>query len=86
MNSEEFQQHARMYVLGSLDAEEIAAFERARKHFGTWGESFIEECRKLHAAFALSLPPHPPHKDGRERLLSKVRDSVRTEPGSPQKV
>ena len=34
MNSEDFENRARLYVLGALDDEELAEFERMRHEFG----------------------------------------------------
>jgi hypothetical protein len=86
MSFEEFQHHARLYVLGALDEEEMVSFEEGRRKFAAEAEKFIEECRKLNAAFALSLQPHPPREDARERLMSLVRESLRIRRGSAQQV
>jgi len=86
MKFEEFQHHARLYILGALDEEEMVSFEEGRRRFGTAAEEYIQECRKLHAVFALSLDPHPPREDARERLMSMIRRSVRDPQGSAQKV
>jgi hypothetical protein len=77
MTFEEFQQNARLYVLGALDEEEMVSFEEGRRQFGATAEEFILECRELNAAFALSLRPQPPKKDARERLLEMVHRSQR---------
>ena len=34
MNSEEFENRARLYVLGALDDEELAGFERGATNWG----------------------------------------------------
>ena len=61
MNFEEFENQARLYVVGALEELEIVAFEVTRKEFGSRAEAYIHDCRKLGAAFALSLRPHAPH-------------------------
>ena len=55
MSFSEFQNSARLYVIGALDPDEMADFEVARKEFGQKGEDYIGECYALHEAFALSL-------------------------------
>ena len=55
MSFEEFQNRARLYVIGALEPEETEEFELARKDFGQKAEDFIAECYDLHEAFALSL-------------------------------
>jgi len=77
MRYEEFQQLARLFVLGALDEEEMVAFEEGRREFGAAAEDFLRECRELNAAFALSLQPQPTREDAKERLMSMVRDSLR---------
>jgi hypothetical protein len=78
MNFEEFQHFARLYVVGALDAEEAALFEAARRAFGSRAEDFVRECRKLNAAFALSLHPRPPRENARKKLMSLIQGSSRT--------
>ena len=82
MNFEEFQQYARLFVLGALDEEEMVAFEEARREFGLGADDFIQECRNLNAACALSLRPQAPRADAREKLLSMVRASLREKQSS----
>ena len=73
MSFEEFENQARMHVLGVLeDGEEIAQFEKARAQFGERAESLIAEFQRLSAAFALSLRPTPPKPATKERLLSMI--------------
>ena len=43
MSFEEFQNQARLYVIGALETEETEAFELARKHFGKPAEDFIAD-------------------------------------------
>ncbi len=73
MSFEEFQNQARMYVIGALEPEETADFELARKDFGSEAESFIAECYNLHEAFALSLQPAKSSDTLKNRLMSMVR-------------
>lgn len=73
MTFEEFQYNARLYTLGALDPEEASAFAEARAEFGAEAEAFLEECYKLHAAFALSLRPQPPKQDARQRLMDLIK-------------
>jgi hypothetical protein len=75
MSFDEFQNYARLYIVGGLDDEETAAFQRARRFYGQRAEDFVRECRQLNSAFALSLRPHPPREDARERLMSLINRS-----------
>jgi len=74
MSFEEFQNHARMYVIGALEPEETEEFELARKNFGQQAEDFIAECYNLHEAFALSLRPEKSSDVLKQRLMAMVRD------------
>lgn len=74
MSFEEFQNQARLYVIGALEAEETEAFESARKRFGQKAEDYIAECYSLHEAFALSLRPAKSSDALKQRLMSMVRD------------
>ncbi len=74
MSFEEFQNRARLYVIGALEAEELAEFEEARKEFGQKAEDFIAECYNLHEAFALSLKPAKSSDAIKERLMEMVRN------------
>jgi len=74
MNFEEFQNQARLYVIGALEAEETEAFEQARKEFGQKADDYIAECYTLHEAFALSLRPAKTSDALKSRLMSMVRD------------
>jgi hypothetical protein len=76
MSFDEFQHHARLYVVGALDEEEMASFEEARHAFREEAEEFIRECRKLNAAFALSLRPRAPRADSKDRLMGLIRASM----------
>ena len=74
MSFEEFQNRARLYVLGALEPEELEQFEEARKRFGQKGEDFIGECYALHEAFALSLKPAKASSAIKDKLMAMVRE------------
>ena len=74
MNFEEFQNCARLYVLGALEGAELEETELARKEFRQKGEDFIGECYALHEAFALSLAPATSSGALKERLMAMVRE------------
>ncbi|PYL07025.1 MAG: hypothetical protein DME33_11860 [Verrucomicrobia bacterium] len=73
MNFSQFQNQARLYVIGALEAEELEEFEKARTKFGKKGEDFITKCYALHEAFALSLRPAKSSTALKERLMAMVR-------------
>ena len=73
MNFSEFQNQARLYVIGALEPEEVEEFENARKKFGKKGEEFITKCYALHEAFALSLRPAKASSAIKERLMAMVK-------------
>jgi hypothetical protein len=73
MNFNEFQNQARLYVIGALEPEELEEFENARKKFGKKGEEFITKCYALHEAFALSLRPAKASSAIKERLMAMVK-------------
>lgn len=73
MSYEEFQNRARLYVIGALDSEETDDFEQARKEYGQPAEEFIAQCYGLHEAFALSLRPEKTSDALKERLMGMVR-------------
>jgi hypothetical protein len=73
MNFSEFQNQARLYVIGALEAEESEEFEKARKKFGKKGEDFITKCYALHEAFALSLRPAKSSTAIKDRLMAMVK-------------
>ena len=77
MNFEEFENKARLYVLGALDEEETARFQEARLKFGQEAEDFIRECRKLNSVFALSLRPNMPKPETKARLMARIHDAVK---------
>ena len=74
MSFEEFQDDARLYVIGALEPAEARAFEKARKKFGQKAEDFITRCYSLHEAFALSLRPARSSAAIKDRLMSMVRE------------
>jgi hypothetical protein len=74
MNSEEFQNQSRLYVIGALESEEMEEFERERKKFGKKAEDFIRQCYVLHEAFALSVRPAKASAAIKEQLMSMVRE------------
>ena len=74
MSFEEFQNRARLYVIGALEPEETEEFEHARKQFAQKGEEFIAQCYDLHEAFALSLKPEKTSDAIKDRLMSMVRE------------
>ena len=73
MNFSEFQNQARLYVIGALESEELEEFERAREKFGKKGEDFITKSYALHEAFALSLQPAKASSAIKERLMAMVK-------------
>ena len=74
MSFEEFQNRARLYVIGALEPDEAEEFELARKEFAQPAEDFIAQCYDLHEAFALSLRPEKSSDKLKERLMSMVRE------------
>ena len=77
MSFEEFQDRARLYVIGALEPEETEEFEEARKQFGQKAEETIGQCYALHEAFALSLQPAKTSATLKQRLMQMVRDRKR---------
>jgi hypothetical protein len=82
MSFEEFQNSARLYVIGALEPEELQDFEVARKTYGAAAEDFINQCYSLHEAFALSLKPAKASAAIKERLMSMVRERSERQSGS----
>jgi len=74
MSFDEFQNQARLYVIGALEPEELAEFEEARKELGQEAEDFIAKCYSMHEAFALSLRPAKSSDALKDRLMSMVRN------------
>ena len=83
MSFSEFQNSARLYVIGALDPDEMADFEVARKEFGQKGEDYIGECYALHEAFALSLQPAKASTAIKDRLMTMVRQRGQNKAGAP---
>jgi hypothetical protein len=83
MSFEEFQNCARLYVIGALEPEELQDFEAARKQYGSAAEDFINQCYGLHEAFALSLKPAMASDAIKERLMAMVRQRSQSQSGSP---
>jgi hypothetical protein len=83
MSFEEFQNCARLYVIGALEPEELQDFEAARKQYGSAAEDFINQCYGLHEAFALSLKPAKASTAIKDRLMSMVRERSQGQSGSP---
>jgi len=77
MSFEEFQNRARLYVIGALENGEVREFEEARRELGQKAEDFITECYRLHEAFALSLKPAKSSDALKERLMKMVRERNR---------
>jgi len=78
MSFDEFQNQARLYVIGALEEEELEAFEQARKDFGPKAEDFIGQCYSMHEGFALSLRPAKSSDALKDRLMSMVRNRQKT--------
>jgi len=74
MSFDEYQNKARLYVIGALEPDELEGFEQARKDFGQQAEDYITECYSMHEAFALSLRPAKSSDALKERLMTMVRN------------
>jgi hypothetical protein len=77
MSFEEFQNRARLFVVGALEADEMADFEEARREFGDKAEAFLAECYSLSEAFALSLKPAKAGDAIKARLMEMVKNRQR---------
>jgi hypothetical protein len=86
MSFEEFQNSARLYVIGALEPDELQDFESARKQYGAAAEDFINQCYTLHEAFALSLKPAKASTAIKDRLMSMVRERSERQSGSSPNV
>jgi hypothetical protein len=84
MSFEEFQNCARLYVIGALEPEELQEFEASRKQYGAAAEEFINQCYTLHEAFALSLKPAKASTAIKDRLMSMVREHQNQAGSSPK--
>ena len=76
MNSEDFENRARLYVLGALDDSDLGEFERLRQELGSEAERIIQECERLSSMFALSLRPTPPKPATKQRLLDMINGAL----------
>ena len=74
MSFKDFQNRARLFVIGALEADEMAEFEQARRQFGEKAETFIAECYSLSEAFALSLKPAKASDQIKTRLMEMVKN------------
>jgi hypothetical protein len=74
MSFEEFQNRARLFVVGALEPDEMAEFEQARREFGDKAEAFVAECYSLSEAFALSLKPAKASNQIKTRLMEMVKN------------
>ena len=77
MTFEDFQNHARLYVIGALYPNELVEFEDATARFGAKAKTFIRDCYKLRDAFALSLRSPESGAVLKERVLSMARGQKR---------
>ncbi len=80
MSFEEFQNRARLFVIGVLEEGEMAEFENARRAFGQKAEDFLTECYSLSEAFALSLKPAKSSEKIKNRLMEMVRNRQQPHP------
>jgi phosphopantetheinyl transferase (holo-ACP synthase) len=74
MSFEEFQNRARLFVVGALEPDELAEFEQARREFGEKAEAFVAKCYSLSEAFALSLKPAKASNQIKTRLMEMVKN------------
>jgi anti-sigma-K factor RskA len=71
--SEQLEEQASLYVLGLLEGEEAAAFER-RLQSDAELRALVDQLDSAAASLAHVAPPRPPPPELRERVLSQVRD------------
>jgi len=74
MSFKDFQNRTRLFVIGALEADEMAEFEQARRQFGQKAEAYIAECYSLSEAFALSLKPAKASDQIKTRLMEMVKN------------
>ena len=84
MSFEQFQNRARLYVIGAQENGESREFEKARGEIGQKAEDFITECYRLHEAFALSLRPAKSSEALKERLMKMVRERKQSQSAGEQ--
>ena len=73
MSFEEFEKHARLYVMGRWNRMRQMGL-KARRRFGKKAEDTIAKCYALHEAFALSLQPAKTSATLKDRLMAMVRE------------
>jgi hypothetical protein len=73
MSFKEFQNRARLFVIGALEPDEMPEFEKGRREFGEKAETFIAECYSMSEAFALSLKPAKASDQIKARLMEMVK-------------
>jgi hypothetical protein len=73
MTFAEFQNRARLYVIGALYPNEVEEFEKATTVFGARAETFTRDCFALRDAFALSLRRPASREALKTRITSMVR-------------
>jgi hypothetical protein len=78
MTFEEFQNRARLYVVGALYPNELDEFDQAAAAFGPKAQRFIRDCCALRDAFALSLQPAADRTALKGRLMSMARHHQHT--------
>jgi hypothetical protein len=76
MTFEEFQNRARLFVIGALYPQELEPFMKARTEFGPKAEAFVRKCHGLHEAFALSIRPQSCRDRLERRVISMARQHV----------
>ena len=69
MSFEEFQNRARLYVIGALENGECGEFEDARRNFGQPAEEFITECYRLHEG---ASDEYGAQAQGRDRFVKSL--------------
>jgi len=84
MSFEEFQNSARLYVIGALEPEELQDFKAAGKQYGAAAEDFINQCYGVHEAFALSLKPAKASAAIKDKLMAMVRERQNQSGAPPQ--
>jgi hypothetical protein len=73
MTFENFQNRARLYVIGALYPAELAEFQQAATQFGTKAKTFIQDCYALRDAFTLSLRAPESRAALTNRVVSMAR-------------
>jgi len=73
MTFEQFQNRARLFVIGALYPNESEPFMEARAQFGPKAEAFLRDCYALRDAFALSVQP----QSNRDKLKNRITSLAR---------